>query len=127
MIVLEYVACICHIAACLSGNDILHDLANITQLIADLVWCSVCACMQTQHKIELEFRDSTPGLQAPNMAPPVQVIQMGAPPPGAPPPPGYGAMPYPAGPPAGYPAPPPGYGAPYPGYAPPNQAPPPKR
>jgi hypothetical protein len=33
----------------------------LIQCIADMVWCSVCACMQTQHKIEMDERDKNPG------------------------------------------------------------------
>eukprot|EP00195_Chlamydomonas_chlamydogama_P008863 CAMPEP_0202900824 /NCGR_PEP_ID=MMETSP1392-20130828/12054_1 /ASSEMBLY_ACC=CAM_ASM_000868 /TAXON_ID=225041 /ORGANISM="Chlamydomonas chlamydogama, Strain SAG 11-48b" /LENGTH=295 /DNA_ID=CAMNT_0049587273 /DNA_START=146 /DNA_END=1033 /DNA_ORIENTATION=- len=140
MIVLQYVACICHIVACITGNEDIIMAARIIDLIADIVWCTVCACMQTQHKIELENRDTNPGAYgAPMAAPGVQMIPVGGaeasrayPAPGQAPPPGYGYPPPPPGygaPPPGYGAPPPGYGAPPPpGYGappPPGYAPPP--
>ena len=46
MIALEYIACIFHIIACITGSEEIRQIANCIQLIADLVWCSVCACMQ---------------------------------------------------------------------------------
>ncbi len=86
MIALEFIACICHIVACIVGSDELRALAHLVQCIADLVWCSVCACMQarsrarlsvpiptnpfyllvaqqTQHRIELDERDKHPPQQ----------------------------------------------------------------
>lgn len=114
MIFMQYLACLCQIAACITGSDELRNLANIIDLAADILWCTVCACMQTQHKVELDERDQkNPGGAAPPaiMAPPgQQAIHTGYPTHGAPPP-GYGA-------PGGYPPPPQGYGAPG-GYPPP--------
>ncbi|KAG2428689.1 hypothetical protein HXX76_011394 [Chlamydomonas incerta] len=112
MIALQYLSCICHILACFF--DELHQVAQFVDCLADVVWCSVCACMQTQHKAELDHRDANPHAVPPPLpgmqAPGVQMIPMaGHPPPGAYPPP-----------PGAYPPPPPGYGAPHPGgYAPP--------
>lgn len=137
MIVLEYVACICHLVACITGNNEIRMAADIIRLIADLVWCSVCACMQTQHKVEMDERDKRPGgAPAPLQAPGVQMIPMGGHPPQAYPPQGHPSAYPPQGPPAGYPPqgpptayPPPGYppqGYPpqqpaYAGYLPPQQ------
>jgi hypothetical protein len=28
------------LAACISGNDVLQDLAQLTDMIADILWCS---------------------------------------------------------------------------------------
>lgn len=114
MIALQYLACILHIAACITGSDELASIANIVDCLADIAWCTVCACMQTQHKVEMDARDKNPGGMAPPLpaaAPPgVQMIPMGQ----------GGAVP-----PAGYGPPPPGYAAPPPGYAPqPGQYPP---
>jgi hypothetical protein len=70
------------------------------------MWCSMCACMQTQHKVQMDARDANPSLVQPIhpfMAPiqqtmgiPVNKTQAGglqgmqAPPPaGYPPPPNY--------------------------------------
>jgi hypothetical protein len=46
MFFLQYLACLCQIAACLLGSDELQELANCISWISDLVYCSVCACMQ---------------------------------------------------------------------------------
>eukprot|EP00198_Chlamydomonas_reinhardtii_P007928 XP_001697265.1 predicted protein [Chlamydomonas reinhardtii] len=69
--VLTYLSCICHILACFF--DELHEVAQFVDCLADVAWCSVCACMQTQHKAELDQRDANPhavppplpGMQAP--------------------------------------------------------------
>lgn len=126
MIFAQYLACICWLAACISGNDVLNDLAQLTDMIADILWCSVCACMQTQHKVQLDERDSNPSIVvAPYAAPAPQAMHPGGYPPQPAP---YGAAPYGAPPPQQgmYPPPPPQYGAPPPGaYPPPPQAYPP--
>ncbi|KAK8630960.1 hypothetical protein V6N13_079729 [Hibiscus sabdariffa] len=61
MIILGQVACICHLLACLTGNEDLQDVAEILTCLSDLVYCTVCACMQTQHKAEMDYRHSVPG------------------------------------------------------------------
>ncbi|XP_039048026.1 uncharacterized protein LOC120188683 [Hibiscus syriacus] len=61
MIILGQVACICRLLACLTGNDELQEIAEILTCISDLVYCTVCACMQTQHKVELDHRHRMPG------------------------------------------------------------------
>ncbi|CAL8465263.1 g4798 [Coccomyxa elongata] len=97
MIAMQYVACLCNIAACLSGNDELGELAHCTDNIAQVAWCSVCACMQAQHKVQLDERDGRGAPPPPNplQAPGVQMMGPSAyagPPPGGPqggPPQGY--------------------------------------
>ena len=48
---------------------------------ADMVYCSVCACMQTQHRNQIKHRNEnpqviTPGMQNnPMLAPPAAVMQ----------------------------------------------------
>mmetsp|Transcript_2487 Transcript_2487/g.5152 ORF Transcript_2487/g.5152 Transcript_2487/m.5152 type:complete len:324 (-) Transcript_2487:393-1364(-) len=54
---MQQLACICTIIAMLTNDDSIDQAANFVDLIADIVWCSVCACMQTQHKIQLDARD----------------------------------------------------------------------
>lgn len=54
---MQQLACICTIIAMLTNDDSIDQAANIVDLISDIVWCSVCACMQTQHKIQLDARD----------------------------------------------------------------------
>ncbi|GFR45597.1 hypothetical protein Agub_g6993 [Astrephomene gubernaculifera] len=97
MIFFQYLSCICHILACFVSE--LHDVAQFVDCLADFTWCTVCACMQTQAKAELDYRDANPGAVPPPlpgvvMQPPgVQMIPMGAQPP--PPPPGaYPQQPY---------------------------------
>ena len=61
MIFMQYLSCICRLAACISGNDELDAMADAVECVADLTYCSVCACMQTQHHEQLNFRDNNPG------------------------------------------------------------------
>lgn len=84
------------------------EAAQILDFIADCMWCSMCACMNTQHKVQLDVRDKEPGVARPPhpmLAPNAQMMQYPqAPPSGAfmqPPPGPYGQ------PPPGYPYPPP--------------------
>jgi hypothetical protein len=69
----------------------------------------MCACMQTQHKLQLDARDQDPSLVQPlhPFMAPIQQQMHFVPPKGQPgaPPPGQGYPP----PPAGYPPPPAGY------------------
>lgn len=131
MIFLQYLACVCHLAACLSGNQDLAELANLLDCIADIAWCTVCACMLTQQHIELNERDKAGGSGVPPpfpaQVPQQQMIPMGnpAPPYGAPgyghpsaghpqyppqyPPQGYPQQPYPPQPYPPQPYPPQGY------------------
>ena len=48
--------------ACIIQSDEVHLAANILSWSADLVYCSVCACMQTQHSIQLDERDKRPAI-----------------------------------------------------------------
>eukprot|EP00238_Polyblepharides_amylifera_P006760 CAMPEP_0196594888 /NCGR_PEP_ID=MMETSP1081-20130531/79588_1 /TAXON_ID=36882 /ORGANISM="Pyramimonas amylifera, Strain CCMP720" /LENGTH=177 /DNA_ID=CAMNT_0041919281 /DNA_START=257 /DNA_END=790 /DNA_ORIENTATION=- len=121
MICMQYVAYVFRIAACITQIDIIEQLADIMDCIADLAYCSVCACMQTQHKVELDVRDGKkppkegcagPGGGGVMTSPPMQQ-QMGY---GAPPPQNYGV------PPQGYGGPPQAYGVPQ-AYAPPPPQP----
>ncbi|KAL2892159.1 UDP-N-acetylenolpyruvoylglucosamine reductase, partial [Bienertia sinuspersici] len=57
MLCLQQLACICSIVACLIGSEELEDLSQCLNCISDTVQCTVCACMQTQHKLELDKRD----------------------------------------------------------------------
>lgn len=103
-IFMQYLSCIFScIAICVDGAQ---EAACILDFIADCMWCSMCACMQTQHKVQMDARDANPSLVQPIhpfMAPiqqtmgiPVNKAQGGglqgmqAPPPaGYPPPPNY--------------------------------------
>ena len=116
MFCLQQLACIFSIIACISGMEELQEASQILSCLADLVYCTVCACMQTQHKIEMDKRDGKFGPQPAMMVPPVQhmsrIDQQ------VPPSVGYGQQPY------GYPPPPQNQGYPPPGY-PPAAYPPP--
>jgi hypothetical protein len=126
-VALQYISCIFSCIAMFVGSDEVRQAAHIIDCIADSVWCSVCACMQTQHKVQLDARDANPALIMPlnpYMAPLAQA--MGVPTNNIPPPPqqpggGYAYPPpggaYPPPPPAGYPPPPAGY----PAYPPPQK------
>ena len=62
MVFFQYLACACRIAACLTQNEELEDLSDLVDLIADLLFCTVCACMQTQAKVQMDERDANPAL-----------------------------------------------------------------
>ncbi|KAH7692768.1 PLAC8 motif-containing protein [Dioscorea alata] len=124
MFCLQQVACIFSIVAMIVGSEEIQEAAQILSCLSDFVYCTVCACMQTQHKIELDKRDGVFGPPLPVMAPPTmqQMSRIDQPLPpnvGYPPPP---SQPY--GQPYGYPPPPPPppqpYGQPY-GNPPPPQ------
>lgn len=76
LVCLEQLACLFWCLACILQNDGLMDLAQALRCLADVVYCSVCACMQTQHKVELDHRDSTmaAGGALPTAPPPVQAM-----------------------------------------------------
>ncbi|XP_076897617.1 uncharacterized protein LOC143550958 [Bidens hawaiensis] len=63
MACLQQVACIFSILACLTGSDELNDASQLLNCLADLVFCSVCTCLQTQHKIEMDKRDGKYGMR----------------------------------------------------------------
>ncbi|KAE8727303.1 Proteasome subunit alpha type 5-1 family protein [Hibiscus syriacus] len=116
MFCLQQIACIFSIVAMIVGSGEIQDAAQLLNCLADMVYCTVCACMQTQHKIEMDKRDGKFGPQ-PMAIPPVQQmsrLDQAIPPAVGYPPPAYG-QPYP--PPQGYPPsayppaqyPPPGY------------------
>ncbi|KDD74876.1 hypothetical protein H632_c1016p0, partial [Helicosporidium sp. ATCC 50920] len=109
MFAAQYLACLCWIAACISGNDVINQLAILTDHVADILW--VCACLQTQHKVQLDERDNNPAVAQPYIAPPPQMMQGG---PGMSPAQSY-AQGYPPQNYAGYPPPQgQGYGQGYP-------------
>ncbi|KAK9053126.1 hypothetical protein SSX86_029756 [Deinandra increscens subsp. villosa] len=71
MVCLQQIACIFSIIACIVGSDELNELSQLLNCLADLVFCSVCSCMQTQHKVEMDKRDGKLGIR-PMDVPPVQ-------------------------------------------------------
>ncbi|KAF2586927.1 hypothetical protein F2Q70_00034944 [Brassica cretica] len=112
MVCLSQVACIFSIVACIVGIDELSEASQLLSCLADMVYCTVCACMQTQHKVEMDKRDGKFGPQ-PMAVPPPQVmsrIDQATPPAIGYPPQGYPPSGYPQHPPQGYPQhPPQGY------------------
>nr|CAD1835310.1 unnamed protein product [Ananas comosus var. bracteatus] len=123
MFCLQQVACIFSLVAAIVGSQELSEASQILSCMSDFVYWTVCACMQTQHKIEMDKRDGKFGPQ-PMAVPPVQqmsrIDQPIPPPVGYPPQPAYG-QPY------GYPPPPQAQvqGYPPPGYPQPGAYPPP--
>lgn len=78
MVGLQALACFCYIASIFEES--LRETAQIIDCAADMVYCSVCACMQTQHKKQIEYRNANMSIicSAPNnpmLAPPQQVMQ----------------------------------------------------
>ncbi|XP_021767001.1 uncharacterized protein LOC110731454 [Chenopodium quinoa] len=72
MFFLQYFACLCSIVACLTGSEELNDLSQCLNCLSDTVMCTVCACMQTQHKLELDKRDGIISAFPIMAVPPVQ-------------------------------------------------------
>ncbi|XAR54041.1 hypothetical protein NMG60_11029023 [Bertholletia excelsa] len=108
MFCVSQLACIFSIIACITGIDELEQASDILNCLANMVYCTVCACMQTQHKIEMDRRDGIivprPGAMA---VPPTQHMSRFDQP--VPPAVGYPAPAY--GQPYGsYPVPPPAQG-----------------
>ncbi|KMT20434.1 hypothetical protein BVRB_1g004280 [Beta vulgaris subsp. vulgaris] len=72
MVCLQQLACICSLIACITGDEELEDLSQCLNCLSDTVMCTVCACMQTQHKLELDKRDGITSTQPIMEVPPVQ-------------------------------------------------------
>lgn len=62
----------------ISGSDAITELTRVLDWIADMLWCSVCACLMSQHKIQMDERDLHPEIiQHPHpMIQPPQVQMM---------------------------------------------------
>lgn len=118
MFCLQQLACIFSIVAMIVGSEEISEASQILSCLADMVYCTVCACMQTQHKVEMDKRDGMFGPQPMAVPPMQQMSRLDQPYPANvayPPQPAYGQQPYgypppqaqgypPAGyPPAGYP------------------------
>ncbi|CAI0476138.1 unnamed protein product [Linum tenue] len=108
MFCLQQIACIFSIVAMIVGSEEISEASQLLSCLSDMVYCTVCACMKTQHKIEMDKRDGKFGPQ-PMLVPPMQQMsrldQQVPPSVGYPPQPGYGYPPSQAQgyPPAGYP------------------------
>ncbi|THG21744.1 hypothetical protein TEA_001260 [Camellia sinensis var. sinensis] len=74
MLCLQQLACIFSLVACITGIDELQEASQILSCFSDLVYCTVCACMQTQHKVEMDKRDGKFGPPPVMAVPPAQHI-----------------------------------------------------
>lgn len=106
MLFMQQLACVCQVAACITGDESLAQLADLISFLAEVLWWSVCACLQTQHKMQLDERDRMGGagggvVQAPTHAPMPQPAPMYQSGPTGYAQQGYGGSQYP---PPGYPA-----------------------
>ncbi|KAG0490227.1 hypothetical protein HPP92_007090 [Vanilla planifolia] len=63
MFCLQQLACIVSCIAMIVGSEELQEASQILNCLSDLVYCTVCACMQTQHKVEMDKRDGKFGPQ----------------------------------------------------------------
>ncbi|KAK2984559.1 hypothetical protein RJ640_018937 [Escallonia rubra] len=107
MFCLQQLACIFSIVAMIVGSDEISEASQILSCLADIVYCTVCACMQTQHKVEMDKRDGMFGSHPMAVPPPQQMSRLDQP---YPPNVGYAPQPY------GYPPPPQAQGYPPAGY-----------
>ena len=62
MVFLQQLACVCSIVAACTDNPGIDAASDVINVLADLTYCAVCACLQTQHRVELDVRD---GVRAP--------------------------------------------------------------
>ncbi|KAG8391858.1 hypothetical protein BUALT_Bualt01G0230700 [Buddleja alternifolia] len=110
MVCVQQLACIFSLLGCILGCEEIQEAAHILRCIANLTFCTVCPCMQTQHKVEMDKRDGTLGASAMAVPPSQQMSRLDQPYPAAPVGYPYGQHPgsYPA---PGYPVanPPPPY------------------
>ncbi|CAK9141924.1 unnamed protein product [Ilex paraguariensis] len=100
------------------GSGELQEASQLLSCLADMVYCTVCACMQTQHKVEMDKRDGMFGPQVMAVPPVQQMSRLDQP---YPPTVGYPQPAY--GQPYGYPPPPQAQGYPPAGYPPPGYPP----
>ncbi|CAI9784587.1 unnamed protein product [Fraxinus pennsylvanica] len=91
MFCLQQVACIFSIVAMIVGSEEISEASHLLSHLADMVYCTVCACMQTQHKIEMDKRDGKFGPQQTVVPPAQQMSRLDQPYP----PPAYGQSYYP--------------------------------
>ncbi|RDX76120.1 hypothetical protein CR513_43926, partial [Mucuna pruriens] len=64
MFCLQQLACIFSIIALIVGSSEIQEASQLLSCLAEFVYCTVCACMQTQHKIEMDKRDGKFGPQS---------------------------------------------------------------
>nr|XP_034574635.1 uncharacterized protein LOC117838641 isoform X2 [Setaria viridis] len=57
MFFLQQLACICSLVACIVGNSELSEVANIISCMSNLVYWTVCSCMQViAHSLSCQLR-----------------------------------------------------------------------
>ena len=101
LVFMEQIACIFRCAGDITGSPALEEIGIVLTFASDLTYCSMCSCMQTQHKLQLDARDEERYVVPSFMTVPPGPQSMDG---------GYGAVPtptagfYPAttAPPAGY-------------------------
>ncbi|WOG85819.1 hypothetical protein DCAR_0105012 [Daucus carota subsp. sativus] len=77
MVCLQQLACICSLIAMVAGSEEISEASQLLNCISDWVYCTVCACMQTQHKIEMDKRDGLLSSQPMAVPPPQQMSRVG--------------------------------------------------
>ena len=50
MMLMQYLACVVRLIACITQSAEIEQLADILDCIADLAYCTVCACMQVNRE-----------------------------------------------------------------------------
>ena len=58
MVCLQYLNCLCCILATVTDIPAVDQAAQAVDCIADAAYVSVCACMQTQARVQMNARDS---------------------------------------------------------------------
>ncbi|KAK1352781.1 Proteasome subunit alpha type 5-1 family protein [Heracleum sosnowskyi] len=76
MLCLQQLACICSLVAMIVDMDEISEASQLLSCLSDWVYCTVCACMQTQHKIEMDKRDGQFGPQPMGVPPPQQMSRV---------------------------------------------------
>uniref|UniRef100_M8C009 Uncharacterized protein n=1 Tax=Aegilops tauschii TaxID=37682 RepID=M8C009_AEGTA len=79
MFCLQQLACICSLVACIVGNQELSEASQAISCVSDAVYWTVCSCMQTQHKVEMDKRDGKLGGAAMTVPPTQQMSRIDQP------------------------------------------------
>jgi len=79
MLITQQLAACLRCIAIISQNPDIEQLADIVDCIADFTYATVCACMQTQQQVQIQYRDSNrsggmvyPGVMSAPTAPTMQ-------------------------------------------------------
>jgi hypothetical protein len=68
----QRLACFCTIAACITGNRSIQDMAHTIRYIARVVYCVTCSCMTAQALKEMEWQEYKNGYQKQPKQPPAR-------------------------------------------------------